>query len=76
MRLPWIACALGIATAAAIALPARSEPPPLAGPVDPEPLHTRMHAHFSALRDVHRALLFGDLKKAKRAARDLAEMAA
>lgn len=73
---PWIACLLGIAGAAAIALPARSEPPPLAGPVDPEPLHTVMHGHFNALREVHRALLFGDLKKARRSARDLAEMTA
>jgi hypothetical protein len=61
---------------AAMALPARSQPPPLVAPVDPEPLHTRMHAHFSALRDVHRALLFGDLKKARRLARGLSEMAA
>lgn len=73
---PWIACALGIAAAAAIALPARSEPPPLVGQLDLEPLHSRMHGHFNALREVHRALLFGDLKKARRAARGLAEMAA
>lgn len=79
MRLPavrWIPCGLAIAAIAAVAWPARSQPPPLVAPVDPEPLHTRMHAHFSSLREAHRALLFGDLRRARRAARDLSEMAA
>lgn len=79
MRIPaprWIACGLALAAMAIVAWPARSQPPPLVAPVDPEPLHTRMHAHFSALRDVHRALLFGDLKRARRSARELSEMAA
>ncbi len=71
----WTTVGLVLAGMAILAWPARSQPPPLVGPVDPEPLHTRMHAHFSSLREVHRALLFNDLKKARRAARDLSEMA-
>ncbi len=61
---------------AALAWPARSEPPPLPGAVDREPLHSRMHANLGALRDVHRALLFGDLGRAQRLARPLAELVA
>lgn len=76
MTVRWMLAGVTLAAIAAIAWPARSQPPPLVAPADPEPLHTRMHAHFSSLREVHRALLFNDLKKARRAARDLAEMAA
>ena len=61
-----ISVGVALAAMAVLAWPARSQPPPLVAPIDPEPLHTRMHAHFSALREVHRALLFGDLKKARR----------
>ena len=60
----------------AVAWPARSEPPLAPGPIDPQPLHTRMHGHFLALRLVHRALLFDDLKEARRQARTLSEMSA
>lgn len=61
------------AVVAVAAWPARSQPRP---PIDPEPLHTRMHGHWGTLRDVHRALLFGDLRRARRLALDLAEMPA
>lgn len=56
---------------------ARSGPPALhPGPTDPERLQTGMHGHFIALREVHRALLFGNLKEARRQARVLAEIGA
>ena len=74
--LRWTAPLVAAAAVAAIAWPARSEPPLRPGAIDPEPLHTVMHGHFMSLRLVHRALLFGDLKEARRQARVLAEMAA
>lgn len=56
----------------------RSQPPGRGPdrPIDPDPVHTKMHGHFSAVTDIHRALLFGDLKRARRRARDLAELTA
>lgn len=75
-RARWLLPAAAAAALVAVGWPARSEPPPLPGPDDPEPLHTRMHAHYNTLRDIHRALLFGDLRKARRLALDLDDMSA
>lgn len=66
----WVLVLVAAGALGVAAWPARSQPP------DREPLHTRMHAHYSTLRDIHRALLFNDLRRARRLALDLAEMAA
>jgi cytochrome c553 len=76
MRSRWIPFGLAVVAIAFAAWPALSQPRSLVAPVDPEPLHTRMHEHFASLREIHRALLFGDLKKARRIARGLSEMTA